>query len=97
VSVEHSPDSGSISWRTLIKSAVLVAGVAALTPGLALAAGHTGQAQQGTPPSVIRRCQWGPGIQPEPYGDPDIIQLDPSFGPYMVGITAIQRLTTGFR
>jgi gluconolactonase len=91
-----SRDSGPISRRTLIKSAVLVAGAAALTPSLAFAAG---QAQQGTPPSVITTPprQWGPGIQPEIYGDPDIIQIDPSFGNYMLGITAIHRLSTGFK
>jgi gluconolactonase len=94
-----SSDTGPISRRTLIKSAAVLAGAAALTPRLAFAAGQAQPGQQGTPPSVITNPprQWGPGIQPEPYGDPDIIQLDPSFGPYMLGITAIHRLTTGFR
>jgi gluconolactonase len=93
-----SSDSGPISRRTLIRSAAILAGAAALTPSLAFAAGQ-GQSQTGTPPSVITNPprQWGPDAQPEPYGDPDIIQLDPSFGAYMLGITAIHRLTTGFK
>ena len=92
-----STDSGPISRRALIKSAALVAGAAALTPSLVFAQAQTGQ--QGTPPSVITNPprQWGPGIQPETYGDPDIIVVDPAFGAYMLGITAIHRLTTGFR
>src|SRR6185437_15332416 len=33
---------------------------------------------------------------PEPYPDPDIITVDPSFGKYLLGITAIHRVATGF-
>jgi gluconolactonase len=93
-----SVETGLVSRRSLIKAAALVAGAAALSPGAVFAAGQ-GQSQQGTPPSVISNPprQWGPGIQPETYGDPDIIVIDPSFGAYMLGITAIHRLTTGFR
>ena len=63
------------------------------------AAARFAQAEKGTPPSVITQPprQWGPDTQPETYPDPDIIQLDPSFGPYMLGITAIHRLTTGLK
>ena len=52
---------------------------------------------QGTPPSVITNPprQWGPDAPPTIYPDPDIIIIDPSFGPYMLGITAIHRLWTG--
>src|SRR5690348_14313745 len=87
-----SPDTGPISRRTLIKTVALVAGAAALVPTAALA-----QAEKGTPPSVISNPprQWGPGSEPETYPDPDIIQIDPSFGAYMLGITAIHRLWTG--
>ncbi|MGI8858363.1 MAG: SMP-30/gluconolactonase/LRE family protein [Thermomicrobiales bacterium] len=54
---------------------------------------------QGTPPSVITNPprQWGPDAPPTIYPDPDIITVDPSFGPYMLGITAIHRLWTGGR
>ena len=38
--------------------------------------------------------QWGPDT-PEIYPDPDIIVIDPSFGKYLLGITAIHRLWTG--
>jgi gluconolactonase len=93
---EHlaSPDGGPISRRALIRSAAIAVGAVAVAPGLVFA-----QAAQGTPPSVISQPprQWGPGIQPTIYGDPDIIQLDPSFGAYMLGITAMRRLATGFR
>ena len=88
---EHltSPDGGPISRRALIRSAAIAVGAVALAPGLVFA-----QAAQGTPPSVITQPprQWGPGIQPTIYGDPDIIQLDPAFGAYMLGITAMRRL-----
>jgi gluconolactonase len=54
---------------------------------------------QGTPPSVITNPprQWGPDAPPMIYPDPDIITVDPSFGPYRLGITAIHRLWTGGR
>ncbi len=54
---------------------------------------------QGTPPSVITNPprQWGPDAAPTIYPDPDIITVDPSFGPYMLGITAIHRIWTGGR
>src|SRR6476469_6933030 len=91
-----SGDRGLVSRRSLIRAAVSIAGVAAgvatFAPRIAFA-----QAQKGAPPSVISTPprQWGPDAQPETYPDPDIIQLDPAFGPYMLGITAIPRLTTG--
>jgi gluconolactonase len=91
---DDSGDRGLVSRRALIKTAAIVAGAAALSPGAVFAAG---QAQQGTPPSVISNPprQWGPGSEPETYPDPDIIQIDSSFGQYMLGITAIHRLWTG--
>jgi gluconolactonase len=87
-----------MSRRTLIKAVVATAGAAAIAPGLAFGAGQ-GQSQQGTPPSVITNPprQWGPDAPPEIYPDPDIISLDPSFGKYLLGITAMKRLWTGGR
>ncbi|HEY1294333.1 MAG TPA: SMP-30/gluconolactonase/LRE family protein [Chloroflexota bacterium] len=86
-----------VSRRTLIRVAAVAAGAAALAPSMVFAAGQPQPANQGTPPSVITNPprQWGPGSEPETYPDPDIIQLDPSFGQYMLGITAIHRLWTG--
>src|SRR5438067_13929253 len=94
-------DAGEVallSRRSIMKSAIsaagVAAGIAAFAPRIAFA-----QAQKGTPPSVISQPprEWGPDAQPETYPDPDIIQLDPAFGPYMLGITAIHRLTTGLK
>lgn len=93
-----SGTSGLVSRRSLMRTAISVAGVAAgvaaFAPRIAFA-----QAQKGTPPSVISQPprQWGPDAQPETYPDPDIIQLDPAFGQYMLGITAMHRLTTGLK
>lgn len=52
-----------------------------------------------TPPSVITNPprQWGHHAPPEIYPDPDIIVIDPSFKEYLLGITAIHRVATGFR
>lgn len=68
-----------------------MAGAAALGPRVAFAS--TTVAQQAQPPSVISNPprQWGPDT-PEIYPDPDIIAIDPSFGKYLLGITAIHRL-----
>lgn len=91
-----------ISRRALIKAAAAVAGAATLAPRVAAAAAPNDQTPppgQGTPPSVITNPprQWGPDAPPEIYGDPDIIVIDPSFGGYLLGITAIHRLWTGGR
>jgi len=94
-----SPFSGDlITRRTIIKAAVAIA--AGLAPRVALAATPSDQTPppgQGTPPSVITvpPRQWGPDAAPEIYPDPDIIVVDPSFGKYLQGITAIHRLWTG--
>lgn len=94
-------DGAMLSRRTLMKAAAGVVGAAALAPEAALAAPAPLEAQgsppnQGTPPSVISTPprQWGPDT-PEIYPDPDIITVDPSFGKYLLGITAIHRLWTG--
>jgi gluconolactonase len=51
----------------------------------------------GTPPSTITNPprQWGAGVPPSSYPDPDIVIVDPEFGTYIVGNTPIQRLWTG--
>jgi gluconolactonase len=89
-----SSDGGTVSRRSLVKAAVSLAGVAA---GAAALAPRIAFAQVATPPSVVTQPprQWGPGSEPETYPDPDIIQLDPAFGKYMLGITAMHRLWTG--
>jgi gluconolactonase len=88
-----------VSRRTVIRAAGAVAGAVALGPRAALAFTPTDAqtpAGQGTPPSVITNPprQWGPDV-PEIYPDPDILVVDPSFGKYLLGITAIHRLWTG--
>ena len=73
-----------------------LAGGSALLPLAAL--GQESKPQLGTPPSVISNPprQWGRHAPPEIYPDPDILVLDPSFKQYLVGLTAIHRLWTGF-
>lgn len=58
-----------------------------------------GQANQPAPPSVVSNPprQWGRGAPPEIYPDPDILVIDPSFKPLLLGITAIHRVWTGFK
>ena len=53
----------------------------------------------GTPVSVITNPprQWGRGAPPDIYPDPDIIVVDPAFKQYLLGITAIRRVWTGFK
>lgn len=57
------------------------------------------KAETGTPPNVITNPprQWGHHAPPNIYPDPDIIVLDPSFNQYLLGITAIRRVATGFK
>jgi gluconolactonase len=52
-----------------------------------------------TPPSVITNPprQWGRDAPPDIYPDPDIIVVDPAFKQYLLGITAIRRVATGFK
>jgi gluconolactonase len=74
----------------------MLAGAAALAP--ALAWGQESKPQLGSPPTVISNPprQWGRFAPPEIYPDPDILVIDPSFNQYLVGLTAIHRLWTGF-
>ncbi|MBV9174815.1 MAG: SMP-30/gluconolactonase/LRE family protein, partial [Chloroflexi bacterium] len=89
-----------VSRRAALRATGVLIGVAALAPRAVFAASPTDQqtpAGQGTPPSVITNPprQWGPDAPPQIYPDPDIIVVDPSFGGYLLGITAIHRLWTG--
>jgi gluconolactonase len=81
--------------RQLTRRAV-IAGAAACTPVLAF--GQEAKQQLGTPPSVVTQPprQWGYRAPPEIYPDPDILVIDPTFKQYLVGLTAIRRLATGF-
>ena len=68
------------------------------TTALASPAFAQQSAATATPPSVITNPprQWGHRAPPEIYPDPDIIVIDPSFKEYLLGITAIHRIATGF-
>ncbi len=74
----------------------MIAGAATVT---AFGARAQSKAQTGTPPSVITNPprQWGHHAPPDIYPDPDIIVIDPSFNQYLLGITAIRRVATGFK
>ncbi len=89
-------DASPISRRTLMKAAVALAGAAALAPTGTFAAAAPPPPE---PPSVVSDPprEWGPDAPPTAYPDPDIITIDPSFGKYLLGITAIHRLWTGAR
>jgi gluconolactonase len=96
-------ESSSITRRTLVKTAAALAGAAALVPGMGLRSSRVARASDladpPAPPSVISDPprEWGPDAPPEIYPDPDIIVVDPAFGKYLLGITAIHRLWTGAR
>ena len=77
------------------RSFIQAAGLAAVAPA---AFAQTPHAQTATPPSVITNPprQWGRRAAPDIYPDPDIIIIDPSFKQYLLGITAIHRIATGF-
>ena len=74
----------------------IIAGSAAMTAFGAQAQTHS---ETGTPPSVITNPprQWGREAPPEIYPDPDIVVIDPVFKQYLLGITAIRRIGTGFK
>lgn len=87
----HSPRAS----RRHVLGAVGAIGATALA-GRAFA--QAGRADLGTPPSVVTNPprQWGPHAPPSIYPDPDILVLDPSFKPLLLGITAVHRVATGF-
>ena len=82
--------------RGMSRRAVIAA---AATIPVAGARGQTRSDMVGTPPSVITNPprQWGRDAPPEIYPDPDIIVADPAFKQYLLGITAIRRVATGFK
>lgn len=83
--------AGRLTRRSLLTASAL------LVPALARAQTQAKPAL-GTPPSVITEPprQWGPHAPPDVYPDPDILIIDPSFKPYIVGLAGIHRLWTGF-
>ncbi len=74
----------------------MIAGAATITASGARAQQRS---DTGTPPSVITNPprQWGRDAAPNIYPDPDIIVIDPAFKRYLLGITAIRRVATGFK
>jgi gluconolactonase len=84
------------SRRGFVKILAGTFGGAAFAPTAVLA--QATNAAAGTPPSVITNParQWGHHAPPEIYPDPDIVVIDPSFKEYLLGITAIHRVATGF-
>ncbi|HEX2037720.1 MAG TPA: SMP-30/gluconolactonase/LRE family protein [Chloroflexota bacterium] len=78
------PADSRSSRHGMVRAAGLLAGVAALAPGTALA-----QGAEGTPRA------FGPDAEPQRYPDPDIKSLDSRFNRYRIGNTAIKRLWTG--
>ena len=88
-----------ISRRDAIQKIGTVAGVAAFVPRIvnAQAAQAPAQPARSSPPSVVSNPprDFTPGAQPVSYPDPDIINIDPSFGALRLGNTPIQRLWTG--
>ena len=72
---------------------LMLAGAAATIPALALAQTRPQQANViSNPPR-----QWGPGSPPVSYPDPDVLVIDPSFSDLILGLTAIQRVGTGYQ
>jgi gluconolactonase len=71
---------------------------ATVTAPIAALAQPNASASRATPPSVITTPprQWGRGAQPDIFPDPDIIVVDDAFKQYLLGITAIHRIATGF-
>jgi gluconolactonase len=88
---DRGVQGGSLSRRTL---------VAAIAAGATVAGSRRvlGDAEKGTPPSVVTSPprQFGSNAPPNVYGfDPDIVIVDPLFTQYVQGNTPIQRLWTG--
>jgi gluconolactonase len=81
----------------------VMAGAAALVPGMALAQATSGKisagAQLGQPQTVISNPprQWGPDAPPQMFPDPDIIVVDPGFNRLRLSQSNIHRIATGFQ
>jgi gluconolactonase len=75
-----------------------VAGVSAIAPAFAWAA-QAAKPALGTSPSVISNPprQWDASAPPSIYPDPDVLVIDQRFNRYLVGLSAIHRLKTGFQ
>ena len=77
----------------------MIAGAAALAPALTPASAFAqNKPLLGTPRSVITEPprDFGPGAPPPGSPDPDILRLDPSFGPLLIGQETIRRVATGY-
>lgn len=74
-----------------------IVGAGASVPSLAF--GQAAKPQLGRPASVITRParKWGRFAPPDIYPDPDVLTIDKSFNRYLVGLTAIHRMWTGFQ
>ncbi len=61
--------------------------------------GQEAKPQLGNPPTVVSQPprQWGRFAPPQIYPDPDVLIVDPSFNQYLLGLTAIHRVGTGFQ
>lgn len=93
--------------RSLLKSVAVIAGAAALTPGVARA--DEGNATCG--PAIVgtkvgkltiqpgaampEDRDYGPNAPPVHYPDPDVVAVTPEFNKYIQGNSAIKRLWTG--
>lgn len=80
----------------LTRRAAIAAG-GALLPCIAF--GQETRPQLPTPPSVVSNPprRWGRYAPPDIFPDPDILVVDPSFRQFLVGLTGIHRLWTGFQ
>jgi gluconolactonase len=105
---ELGQNSSGMGRRSLLKTAAVMAGAAALAPGVTRAdegdpncgPGATVQTKLGAMtimPGVAMSedRDYGPNAPPVHYPDPDVVAVTPAFGKYIVGNSAIKRLWTG--
>ncbi|HST76187.1 MAG TPA: SMP-30/gluconolactonase/LRE family protein, partial [Acetobacteraceae bacterium] len=88
-------DNGGMARRGVLRGAAGLTLAAAAAPIAALA---QPSASRATPPSVITTPprQWGREAPPNIYPDPDIIVVDDAFKQYLLGLTPLRRIATGF-
>ncbi len=93
--IAWKPRDGDMARRGVLRGAAGLTFAAAAAPFAALA---QPSATRPTPPSVVTSPprQWGRGAQPNIYPDPDIIVADDAFKQYLLGITPVHRIWTGF-
>jgi len=95
------PASDPLTRRAAIRSIGTIAGVAVFAPQVLAqqppAAAPAPTAAQTTAPNVISNPprHFSPGAKPISNPDPDVITIDPAFGPLRVNNTGIHRLYTG--